>query len=218
MEQVMNNQNRQIIYYYQRGVASYLIAKKLGISNTKVRAILKKHNVSLRSHDVTNKVSAAKRTPAENRAITKKASETNLGSIHSNLHRVRLAASRQKNPKIDPVYELPLLRACQELSIIAIPQKSFYKYNVDLYLPKENVVIEIFGGNFHNKPDAVILFENKIKYLSSKRVPVVVVWADKLTYSPQAVLEVAMRATDRLTIIDGTGTLTTRGVGAVFKN
>lgn len=206
----------QIVYYYQRGVASYLIAKKLGISNTKVRDTLKKHGIKIRSHNITNKVSAAKRTPAENHAITQKASEANLGSTHSTLHRTNLARSRQKNPTIDPVYELPLLQLCQKRSILAIPQKAFYKYNVDLYLSRENVVIEIFGGGFHNKPEAVKLFNNKMKYLSSKKVPVVVVWADKLTYNPSAVLEIAVRATSRLTVIDGSGALTTRGVGDII--
>jgi very-short-patch-repair endonuclease len=203
--------DKQIIYYYQHGVASYLIAKKLGISNTKVRYILRKHGVNIRSHNITNKVSAARRTPEENKAITRKAAAANRGSVHSNLHGVRLAVSRQKNPKIDSVYEAPLLRVCQKQGILAIPQKSFYKYNVDLYIPEKNVVIEIFGGNFHNKPQAITLFQNKIKYLSSKKVPVLVVWADKLTYRPPVVLEAAMNLSEPIKIIDGGGTRTTRG-------
>lgn len=210
--------DKQIIYYYGRGVASYLIAKKLGISNTKVRDTLKKHGIKLRSHDITNKVSAARRTPEENRQITKKAAEANLGSTHSALHRVRLASSRQKNPTIDPVYELPLVQLCQKRGIEVIPQKAFYKYNVDLFLPAANVVIEIFGGGFHNKPQAVKLFNNKMQYLSSKNVPVVIVWADKITYSPQAVLEVALRASGRLVVIDGAGISTTRGLGDIILN
>lgn len=208
--------DRQILYYYQRGVASYLIAKKLGLSNTRVRSILEKNGVHLRSHNITNKISASRRTPEENAAITRKATEANTGSTHTNLHRVRLAYSRQKNPTIDPVYESPLVDLCKKRGIGVVPQKAFYKYNVDLYLPKENVVIEIFGGGFHNKADAVEMFNNKMKYLSSKKVPVVIVWADKLLFSPQAVLEVAMRAKDRLTIIDGSGVQTTRGLGDII--
>lgn len=210
------NMDKQILYYYQKGVASYLIAKKLGISNTKARSILRKHGVNLRSHNITNKISAARRTPEENKAITQKATQSNIGSTHSNLHRVHLASSRQKNPTIDPVYEAPLISECQKHSILAIPQKAFYKYNVDLYLPDKNVVIEIFGGNFHNKPQAVQLFNNKMKYLSSKNIPVVVVWADKLTYEPKKVLSVAMRSRKRLTIIDGQGIPTTRGLGDII--
>lgn len=202
----------EVIYYYQRGIASYLIAKKYGVSNTKIRSILTKHGISLRDHEITNKVSAKKRSPAENRAITEKAAEKNKGSIHSSVHRTRLAVSRQNNPKIDAVYELPLIQECEKQSVVAIPQKSFYKYNVDLYLPKENVVIEIFGGNFHNKPQAAKLFKNKMAYLSSKNIPVVVVWADKISYDPSKVLTVALAA-KQLTIIDGSGKLSSRGVG-----
>lgn len=209
--------DRQILYYYQRGVASYLIAKKLGISNTKVRSVIRLHGVKIRSHNITNKVSAAKRTPAENKEITRKASEANLGSTHTNLHRVRLAYSRQQKPKIDPVYELSLIRECEKRGIKAIPQKAFYKYNVDLYIPENNVVIEIFGGNFHNKPQAVNLFNNKINYLSGKKVPVLIVWADKLTYRPAVVLEVAMKVTEPLTIIDGAGVPTTRGQSSIMS-
>lgn len=208
--------DKQILYYYQRGVASYLIGKKLGISNTKVRSILRKNGINLRSHNITNKVSAARRTPAENHAITQKATKANTGSTHSNLHRVRLASSRQKNAKIDPVYEAPLIVAFQQRNILAIPQKAFYKYNVDLYLPDKNVVIEIFGGNFHNKKVAVDMFNNKLKYLSSKNIPVLIVWASHLTYNPRVVVEVALRVTDRLTIIEGDGTPTTRGLGDII--
>lgn len=209
-------EDRQILYYYQRGVASYLIAKKMGISNTKVRGVLTRAGIKIRSHDVTNKISAANRTPEENRAITRKATAKNIGGTHTDLHRANLARARQKNPTIDPVYEQPLVDLCKKRGVSIVPQRAFSKFNVDLYLSKENVVIEIFGGGFHNKKDAVDMFNNKMKYLSSKKVPVVIVWADKLTYSPQAVLEVAMRATDRLTIIDGSGKPTTRGLGDII--
>lgn len=208
---------QQIVYYYSRGVASYVIAKKFNISNTRVRSILKAKGVKIRSHNITNKVSAMRRTPEQNRAITQAATERNTGNKQTSLHRARLAISRQRRPTIDPVYERPLVEYCKRVNIEVIPQKAFYKFNVDLYLPKENVVIEIFGGGFHNKSDAVEMFNNKMKYLSNKNIPVVVVWADKLLYSPQSVLEVAMRATGRLTIIDGQGNTTNRGLG-LFDN
>lgn len=208
--------DRQIIYYYQRGVASYLIAQKFGVSNTYVRSLLKKSGIKLRSHNVTNKISAQKRTPEENKAITQKASESNRGSVHTERHRIKLALSRERNPTIDPVYELPLVNLCNKLGTVVTPQKAFNKFNVDLYLPEYNVVIEIFGGGFHNKKDAVELFKNKMNYLSSKKVPVVVVWADKLTYNPKAVLTVSVESTDRLTVINGDGKTTTRGIGTIL--
>lgn len=208
--------DRQIVYYYQRGVASYLIAKKFGISNRKVRDILKKNGIKLRGHDVTNKESAKKRTPEENKAITEAASKANRGSEHTLLHRSRLAIAREKNPTIDPVYEKPLVDLCKKRGISVIPQKAFNKFNVDLYLSKENVVIEIFGGNFHNKTEAVDLFNNKIKYLSKNNIPVVVVWADKLTYKPEDVLRVCQAAQKKLTVITGDGTPTMRGVGDII--
>ena len=210
--------DRQIIYYYQRGVASYLIAKKFNVSNASIRKLLVKHGIKLRGHDITNKVAAKKRTPEENKLITQKASEANRGSEHTMLHRSRLAIAREKNPVIDPTYEQPLVEACHSLGIRVVPQKAFNKFNVDLYLPEYNVVIEIFGGGFHNKPDAVELFNNKIKYLSKNNIPVVVVWADKLTYNPQNVLTIAQNVKRKLTIINGDGTPTTRGLGDILHN
>lgn len=207
--------DKQIIYYYQKGIASYLIAKKLGVSNTAIRTVLRKHGIKIRSHSVTNKVSAARRTPEENRRLTAKATEASTGVVHTKLHRMRLALSRQKSPTIDTVYELPLVELCKERDIPVVPQKAFYKYNVDLYLPTKNVVIEIFGGGFHNKADAVQLFNNKMEYLSTNNVPVLIVWAEKLTYNPQAVLEVAMQCDDPLTIINGDGRPTTRGLSDI---
>lgn len=204
--------DKQIIYYYQRGVASYLIAKKVGLSNNKVREILTRNGIKLRGHDITNKVSAKKRTPEENQAITKKAAQANKGSEHTLLHRSRLAIARERNPLIDPVYEQPLVDLSKKRGVDIIPQKAFNKFNVDLYLPKENVVIEIFGGNFHNKADAVDLFNNKIKYLSKLMIPVVVVWSDKLTYSPEKVLAISREAKKKLTVINGDGTPTLRGL------
>ena len=202
---------RQIIYYYRRGVASYLIAKKFNVSNSYVRRLLEKSGIILRGHNMTNKMSADRRTPEENKAITQKASEANLGSVHTATHRSRLAFSRQNKPVIDPVYEQPLVDLCNKLGVKNVPQKAFSKYNIDLYLVKENVVIEIFGGGFHNKKEAVDLFNNKISYLSKQGIPVVVVWSDKLTYSPEAILRVSKTAKNRLTIINGDGTLTNRG-------
>lgn len=205
--------DKQIIYYYQRGVASYLIAQKFNVSNAYVRKLLVNKGVKLRGHNITNKVSANKRTPEENQAITKKAAEANKGSEHTIRHRSRLAIAREQNPVIDPVYEQPLVDLCNKLGIKNVPQKAFYKFNVDLYLPTENVVVEIFGGGFHNKPDAVELFNNKIKYLSKQEIPVLIVWADKLTYNPKNVLAIAQRVKKRVTIINGDGTPTTRGLG-----
>lgn len=210
--------DKQIIYYYQRGVASYLIAKKFGVSNSHVRKLLERNGVRLRGHNVTNKLSAARRTPEENRRITKAAATANRGSKHTPMHRSKLALSRQKNPTIDPVYEQPLVDLCKKLGIRVVPQKAFYKFNVDLYLPEENVVIEIFGGGFHNKKEAVDLFKNKIKHLSTRQVPVVVVWADKLTYSPEKVLEVSRSVSAPLTIINGDGSATTRGLRDIALN
>lgn len=204
--------DKQIIYYYQRGIASYLIAKKFGVSNTYIRNLLTKSGIKLRGHKITNKMSAQRRTPEENKAITEAASEANRGSVHTQTHRVRLALAREKNPTIDPVYEQPLVNLCRKMGVKVIPQKAFNKFNVDLYLPKENVVIEIFGGGFHNKQSAVDLFNNKLAYLSKKGVPIVIVWADKLTYSPEDVLKVASFPQAPLTIINGDGTPTTRGL------
>lgn len=204
--------DRQIIYYYQRGVASYLIAKKFGVSNSYVRKLLEKNNIKLRGHKVTNKISAAKRTPEENKKLTEAATKSNIGSTQSLKHRSMLAVSRELSPTIDPVYEQPLVDLCKKLGIAITPQKAFNKFNVDLYLVKENVVIEIFGGGFHNKKDAVEQFNNKINYLSKQKIPVVIVWSDRSTYNPQNVLAVSQKAKNRLTIINGDGTPTTRGL------
>jgi very-short-patch-repair endonuclease len=100
--------------------------------------------------------------------------------------------------------------------IEVVPQKAFNKFNVDLYLVKENVVVEIFGGGFHNKKEAVEMFNNKIRHLSSKKVPVLIVWADKLTYNPISVLAVARTTRKPLTIINGDGKPTTRGLGDII--
>ena len=209
--------DKQIIYYYQRGAASYLIAKKFGVSNNYVRDLLKKAKVPVRGHNVTNKISARKRTPEQNRQITQAAAQANLGSTHTPAHRARLAISRQKNPQIDPVYELPLVNHCKKAGVTVIPQKAFSKFNVDLYLPENNVVIEIFGGGFHNKKDAVQLFNNKIRHLSRRQVPVLIVWADKLNYDPASVLDAATSGKlGKLTVINGDGTPTTRGVGDII--
>lgn len=204
--------DRQIIYYYQRGVASYLIAKKFKVSNTYVRKLLERNNIKLRGHDITNKVSASRRTPEENKRITQAAAKANLGTTHTPVHRSRLALSRQQNPVIDPVYEQPLLNYFEKHGIVAVPQKAFYKYNVDLYLPKENIVIEIFGGGFHNKKEAISMFKNKLAYLSKKKIPVLVVWSDQLTYEPSKVAAVALNAYDSLMIITGDGKPSIRGL------
>lgn len=208
---------RQIIYYYKRGVASYLIAKKFGVSNSYIRKLLEKNGVPLRGHNVTNKMSAQKRTPEENKAITAKASEANLGSVHTATHRVKLALARERKPTIDPVYEQPLVDLCKKSGIDVIPQKAFDKFNVDLYLPEKNVVIEIFGGGFHNKKQAVELFNNKMSYLSRKKIPVLIVWADKLTFDPKAVLTIA-QSTKEFSIITGDGRPTTKGLSDIRGN
>lgn len=208
--------DKQIIYYYQRGVASYLVAKKFNVSNSYVRTLLVKNGIKLRGRDVVNKISADKRTPAENRAITRAASRANAGSEHTLLHRSRLAISRQERPTVDPVYEKPLVELCKKLGIRVIPQKAFSKYNVDLYFVKENVVVEIFGGGFHNKKEAVNMFNNKMRYLSRKNIPVVIVWADKLTFNPKNVIEFALKSKSPLTIISGDGRSSSRGLNDII--
>lgn len=207
--------DRQIIHYYRRGVASYVLAKRFKVSNTYIRTLLKKNNIPLRGHKTTNKMSAARRTPEENRAITKAAAEANLGSVHTPVHRAKLALSREKNPTIDPVYEQPLVDLCKKRGVIVVPQKAFAKFNVDLYLPKENVVIEIFGGGFHNKKEAVDLFNNKVNHLSRSDIPVLIVWADKETFDPLKVLKVAQGVRERLVIINGDGKPTDRGLSDI---
>jgi very-short-patch-repair endonuclease len=105
---------------------------------------------------------------------------------------------------------------CKKSGVEVVPQKAFDRFNVDLYLPKYNVVIEIFGGGFHNKKDAVDLFNNKIKHLSNKKVPVLIVWADKLTYDPKTVLKIAKGSKEPIAIINGDGTSTTRGINDII--
>lgn len=209
---------RQIIHYYQRGVASYLIAKKFGVSNSYVRSVLAKSGIKVRGHNITNKLSAARRTPEENRQITAAASESNRGSAHTATHRTKLAISREKNPKIDPVYEKPLIDYIKKKKIEVIPQKAFYKFNVDLYLVQKNVVIEIFGGGYHNIKGAAQQFQNKFNYLSKNNIPVLVVWSHKDTFSPEKILEVALNVKDKLTIINGNGTYTNRGLSDIVVN
>ena len=210
--------DKQIIFYYQRGIASYLIAKKFNVSNSYVRSVLSKNNIKIRGHQLTNKMSARRRSPEQNKKITAAASESNRGSTHTALHRQKLALRRQKNPNIDPVYEKPLVELCKKLNIKIIPQKAFYKYNVDLYFVEENVVVEIFGGGFHNKEDAVNMFNNKMKYLSSKNIPVLIVWSDKLTFSPENIIKSVKEIKKPLTIINGDGSETTRGLNLIFDN
>lgn len=204
--------DKQIIYYYQRGIASYLIAKKFNVSNSYVRKLLKRNGIKLRGHSVTNQMSADRRTPEENAQITKAASRANRGSEHTIRHRSRLALSRERNPQIDPTYEQPLVDLCNKMGVENVPQKAFYKYNVDLYLTKSNVVIEIFGGGFHNKKDAVEAFNNKLQYLSLNKIPVVIVWVDKLNFNPKAIIDISIKTKKQLSIINGDGTPTTRGM------
>lgn len=201
---------RQIVYYYQRGIASYLIAKKIGKSNNYVRGVLKKHGVLLRGRLTTNRMSASKRTPEQNKEITKAAAEANIGSIHSNAHRIKLAKSREKSPAIDPVYEKPLVSECKKRGVFVVPQKAFGKFNVDLYLPKENIIIEIFGGGYHNKKEAVKMFNNKMRYLSRLDVRVAVVWANK-GWNPSKVLAMVLKTKNPLLIINGEGKETKQG-------
>lgn len=210
--------DKQIIYYYQRGVASYLIAKKFKVSNSYVRRLLEKNNIKLRGHNITNKISAAKRTPEENRAITAKATQSNIGSVHTERHRMKLALSRERNPAIDPVYEKPLIQYFKSHGIEVIPQKAFNKYNVDLYIPSRDVVIEIFGGGFHNKKDAVELFHNKQRYLSSKKVKLVIIWADQLNFSPEKIFNFIVVSSATFAVINGDASSTTRGLGTIILN
>lgn len=212
----MNSRERAIVHYYRRGVASYLIAKRYGVSNNYVRGVLTRAGIPIRGHSITNKVSAAKRTPEENKAITRAAANANAGGLHTISHRVNLAKSREKNPTIDEKYELPLLNRLKALKIPCIPQKAFYKHNVDLYLPSKNLVIEIFGGNFHNKKDAVGLFQSKMNYLAKRNVPVLIVWADQLTFSPEAIIKTALSIEkEPLTIINGDGSASSKGRGDI---
>lgn len=210
--------DKQIIYYYKRGVASYLIAKKFNVSNTYVRNLLLRNGIKLRGHNITNKMAAQRRTPEENRAITQAASESNKGSVHTQRHRIKLALSRERNPTIDLIYEKPLVDLCKRLNIKVVPQKAFDKFNVDLYFVKENVVVEIFGGGFHNKKNAIELFHNKQRYLSKIKVKLLVVWADKLTYDPKSVIAVVKKLDQPLLVVSGDGVKTTRGLGDIILN
>lgn len=208
--------DKQIIYYYQRGVASYLVAKKFGVSNSYVRKLLEKNSIKLRGHNITNKMSASKRTPEQNRAITAKATEANTGSVHTERHRMKLALSRQRNPTIDPTYEKPLIDYFAKRGVDVIAQKAFRKYNVDLYIPSKNVVVEIFGGGFHNKKDAVELFHNKQKYLSSNKVPLIIIWSDQASFDVVKLFYVIMSNTSQLRVLSGDGTDTTKGLGTII--
>lgn len=208
--------DKQIIYYYQRGVASYLIAKKFKVSNSYVRKLLEKNSIPIRGHDITNKVSASKRTPEENKAITAKATEANIGSIHTDRHRMKLALSRQRKPTIDPTYEKPLIDYFEKRGVEVIPQKAFSKYNVDLYIPSKNVVVEIFGGGFHNKKDAVELFHNKQKYLSNKDVKLIIIWSDQSTFDVVKLFYVIMGNASELRVLNGDGTNSVKGLGTII--
>ena len=68
-----------------------------------------------------------------------------------------------------------------------VPQKAAGRYNVDFYLPKYDMCIDLFGGNWHASAKHFRTFDRRNKYLIDNYNSVIVIWVRKDNFNPSKI-------------------------------
>lgn len=158
----------EVVNLYRKGIGAQGIADKFGCSRQPVLRILKKRGVELRDRSDQQQARMNRASPSVIAHLTKAAHEACAGITHTEEHRCKVAAGREKNrPKkfISP-YELKLARMLLDKGIPTVPQKAIGRYNCDL--AAYPVAVEIFGGHWHWHGNHIRIAEKRFRYIMDR--------------------------------------------------
>lgn len=181
----------ELVRLYLAGESQQALAGRYGLpGRLPINRVLKESGVAIRGRAETNRVNAAKRTPAENRRLAESAHRASRGRKHTLEERCKMAATRERNVSgaseaerwlaAELAYEVPHFHPKVTL------QKAIGPYNVDLAVgtfPDGPIAVEVFGGHWHGSGRHAARAPKRFRYLLDHGWPFVIVWVNG-TYAP----------------------------------
>lgn len=168
----------KIIINFNNGVSVNQLAKKFRVSRTTIVKRLNDHGIQARGRSESMVQRMENASPEERKKLTAKANETTRGRTIGFQELCNRAIGVEKACKI---YRSELLasKVFNKLGIYPLFQKAIGPYNVDLFIEKDAIAVEIYGGGWHATGKASILFRKRFDYLLNAGILPCIVWVDK---------------------------------------
>lgn len=163
----------RVIQLYESGESEVAVGRAAGVSRMVVRRVLVNAGVELRGFR-QNAIAAARRTPAENRALTAAAHEAVRGRIAPEAERVKIAKTRERNRSGVSHHEVYFERMLRKRGIPSIPQKACGRYNIDIAVGP--IAVEVFGGGWHSHGRHLSRAPKRFRYLFDQGWCTLIVW------------------------------------------
>jgi very-short-patch-repair endonuclease len=159
---------------YLAGESELAISLALGVSRAVVKRTLDSAGVTRRSQSDAMRTRLAKMTPAERSELAKNAHDAVRGSKRTQEQLEKRARGVERNKGNVSEAESLVASAFEARGYGVVQQKAFGVYNVDIYVPSLNLVVEVLGGAWHsNKPH-----RRRLTYLTGLGLNLVAVWVD----------------------------------------
>lgn len=184
----------EIVRRYQAGEAEQALAKAFDVSRSAIEVRLRAAGVERRDIATASRISAAQRTPEENRRIILAAQASQRGKRQPLRQKVRRAQTRQERQiGVSPAETLLCTWLTPRLAPIpCIPQYAVGPYNVDLAIDADPpLAVEIFGGKWHGYGRHVARAPERARYLLDQGWNLIIVWCTDGRSMPSLSLAVA---------------------------
>lgn len=165
----------ELLAMYKSGMWKNEIAAKTGISEGAIGKYLSYLGIPLAKSKSDAMSKRLKRmTQRERDKLTKPAHDAVRGMKRTDEDLCKRALGKEKTGRFGSVAEKELFYLLKERGVITIPQKSIWKYNIDLAIG--NIAVEITGRA--RKPENIPVYRERVKYILDAGFVLVYVWAN----------------------------------------
>ena len=167
---------------YIAGETEQKLAGEIGISRTALRTRLISNGVKIRGCSEANTIRMSHLSRKQRLKITSAAHTAVRGFKQSDEHRTKISKTLENNGAYGSGAERKLAEILCSKGINTIPQKSIYKYNVDLAFQEYPIAVEIFGGMFHSFGRHKARHFRRVKDILDSGWHIVIIWINGFDY------------------------------------
>ena len=170
--------SKKIITMFNDGNSVKKIAEEFMVARNVIVRVLKKNNIAPRNRSESMFLRMAQASPEERKEFARKANAAAKGRKCSIEERCKRAKTRED---IKYAYRGEILAAemFNKAGIDTVLQKACGPYNIDIFITKYSIAVEIFGGRWHCSGRHAERFRKRFDYIINSKIIPVVVWVVK---------------------------------------
>jgi len=164
---------------YLAGESINKLSKELGISRPVISRFLRQRGASIRGAHEQQRMSLVHIPREERRRWTLAAHAAVRGKRQAKEHRLKIAATRERDGIGIARLEVILADLLRERGWTVIPQKAICQYNVDMAFAEAPVAVEVFGGQWHTVRRHAARYRRRTKDILDAGWHLCVIWVIK---------------------------------------